>query len=296
MSDVDFQDDQTDEAFEAELNDAREEQSGEIEEAGEGDTEQEEAKTVSKDVEKLERIAADKSRMAHSERRRAREAEERNRELEARLARLEGGSKIEDDPFDLSKAPDPVQDPIGALEFQQRAIAAYAKRVQEEQRQGQQQTAQERQFQQINTRMTEHEADFRELNPDYDDAAKHFREARTLELQEQGYEGDELTQALRTELVGLVARTLQSGKDPAEVVYKLAKNRGFGTQARKEVVDTPSKKLQTIERGQKASRSLSTMSGKTGDGELSVESINKLDGAAFDAAYAKMREQAKRRA
>lgn len=296
MSDVDFQDDQTDEAFEAELNEAREEQSAPIEEAGEEGEAQGEAEEpkVSKDVEKLERVAADKSRMAHQERRRRQEVEAKLAAMEERFNRLEQGNTP--DPFDLSRIPDATQDPIGAIEAQNAVIKAYIERQQAEQRQGQQQTAQQKQFQQINTRMQEFEADFKDLNPDYDDAAKHFREARIMELSEQGYEGEELTDALRTELIGLVARTLQSGKDPAEVVYKLAKNRGFGTEARKEVVDTPSKKLQTIERGQKASRSLSTMSGKTGDGELSIESINKLDGAAFDAAYAKMREQSKRRA
>lgn len=301
MSEVSFEE-QDDSAFEAEFNEAREAQDGPVEQdivtGPEGDAPEEEAAEdekppVSKDVEKLERIAADKSRAFRAERRQRQDAEARANALEARLAALEG-KRISSDPFDLSGLPDVDTDPLGNLEALRRVAEQLASQRREEDNRTKQQTAQERQFNQINTRMQEYESDFKEQNPDYDDAAKHFREKRMEELAEQGYEGDELTSALRTELVGLVARTLHAGKDPAEVVYKLARNRGFGGELRKEVVDTASKKLQTIERGQKAGRSLTTMGGKTGDGGLSVDAVTKLDGAAFDQAFARLRAEARR--
>lgn len=291
MSDVQIED-QNDDGFDAELETARLEQEGDngLIDDGADEGQDDEKPAVSKDVEKLERVAADKSRMAHAERRKRQEAEARAMALEERLARLE--KPAQDDPFSID-IPDETQDPIGALEAQKRIIQAFLKGEQDKQRQGQAQTAQERQFQQINTRMQEFETDFRDMNPDYDQAAEHFRKTRTAELEEQGYEGTDLQKALTNELVGLVARSMQSGKDPAEVVYKLAKNRGFAGSGATNVDKQPSK-LQTIERGQKASRSLSGMSGKTGDGELSPEAIMKLDGAAFDAAFAKLRQQARK--
>ena len=297
MSDVSYEDG-GDDGFEAEMDEAR--QAQEQDDAGHDDAseqeEQPEKPAVSKDVEKLERVAADKSRMAHAERRQRQAAEARAEALEARLAALEGRGRGNDD-VDLSAIPDVETDPIGNIEALRKIALKLTQREQETQRQTQAQTAQQRQFRQINARMQEYEADFIETNPDYNDAAKHFREARILELQEQGYDGEELTKALTSELVGLVARSLQSGKDPAEVVYRLAKNRGFGASAGKDnplPVDKSNKKLETIERGQRASRSLSGMSGKMGDGELSAESVTKLEGAAFDAAFAKLRSQARR--
>lgn len=303
MSDVSFEDNGADDGFDAEMNEARQAQEQDGAGHDEGDDtegpndEPDEKPAVSKDVEKLERVAADKSRMAHAERTRRQAAEARAEALEQRLAALERGRGGQDDDIDLSAIPDVETDPIGNIEALRKIALRLTQQEQAKTRQTEAQTAQQRQFQQINTRMQEYEADFSAENPDYNDAAAHFRTARMAELQEQGYDGEELNTALRTELVGLVARSLQSGKDPAEVVYKLAKNRGFGAAPRKEVageVDKPSKKLETIERGQKASRSLSGMSGKTGDGELSAASVSRLEGAAFDAAFAKLRQEARR--
>lgn len=296
MSDVHFDDGQDDTAFEAELDAARQEQDQPIEQEivtgpEEAEDEPDDA-PVSKDVEKLERIAADKSRAFKEERRKRQEAEERIRQFEARLAQIESG-KSKPEEIDLSQL-DETADPIGTIEALKRFAMQRAQQEQAEQRHTQAQTAQQRQFQQINTRMQEYEGDFRDLNPDYDDAAAHFRQARIAEYQEQGYEGAELEEALKNELVGMVARAIQSGKDPAEVVYKLAKNRGYAGAASKEVVDKQPNKLQTIERGQKAARSGSALSGKTGDGSLSAESVTRLEGAAFDQAFAKLREQARR--
>lgn len=295
MSDVSFEDNSGDDGFDAEMDEAR--QAQEQDDGGHEGEEQEEKPAVSKDVEKLERVAADKSRMAHAERRQRQAAEARAEAAERRLEALERGRGGQDDDIDLSSIPDVDTDPIGNIEALRKIALKLTQREQETQRATQAQTAQQRQFAQINSRMQEYEADFSETNPDYNDAAAHFRTARMAELQEQGYEGDELTTALRSELVGLVARSLQSGKDPAEVVYKLAKNRGFGTGSGKEnleTVDKPNKKLETIDRGQKASRSLSGMSGKTGDNELSAESVSRLEGAAFDQAFAKLRSQARK--
>jgi len=304
MSDVSYDDNGADDGFDAEMNEARQAQeqddAGHDEGAGDDDgqgEQQEEKPAVSKDVEKLERVAADKSRMAHAERTRRQAAEARAEALEARLAALERGGGRQDDDIDLSAIPDVDTDPLANIEALRKIALRLTQQEQAKTRQTEAQTAQQRQFQQINTRMQEYEADFSAENPDYNDAAAHFRTARMAELQEQGYEGEELNTALRTELVGLVARSLQSGKDPAEVVYRLAKNRGFGVKTGKEnpeQVDKPNKKLETIERGQKASRSLSGMSGKTGDGELSAASVSRLEGAAFDAAFAKLRQEARR--
>jgi len=292
MSDVDFAE-QNDDGFEAEFDAARQEQDAPLVENEEEEQEEQQPSPEDDRLARLEKVAADKSRMAHAERRQRQEAEARASRLEERLNALErGGGK--DAEIDFSKIPSAVDDPIGNLEALRVIAEKMSREHQEQQRQTQAQTQQERQFQQINTRMQEYEGDFRAIQPDYNDAAEFFRQSRIKDYEEQGYTGAELNKALTDEFVGLVARTMQSGKDPAEVVYNLAKNRGFGGEQRKPVVDKPSEKLQTIARGQQSSRSLSQMGGKQGGSNLTMESVSKLDGAEFDKAFARLREQTRK--
>lgn len=292
MSDVDFAE-QNDEGFEAEYDAARQEQDAPVLENEGEEVVEEQAPPEDDRLARLEKVAADKSRMAHAERRQRQEAEAKAARLEERLAALERGGGASQD-IDFSKIPSAVDDPIGNLEALRAVAEKMSRDQQEQQRQTQAETQQQRQFQQINTRMQEYEADFSAIQPDYNQAAEFFRKSRTADYEEQGYSGDELNRALTQEFVGLVARTMQSGKDPAEVVYNLAKNRGYSAKVRTEVVDKQPDKLQTIARGQQASRSLSQMGGKQGGATLTLESVSKLDGADFDKAYAKLREQTRK--
>jgi len=284
MSDVQIEsttDHNDDAAFEAEREAARQEQDGPIED---GVEEEEATPPADPDRERLEKLAKDKDGMARAERQKRRDAEARAEALEARLAALEGKKPADD--LDFSTLKSVEEDPIGNIE----AMRKLAEQMTAQQKATQAQTAQQQQFQAINTRMQSYEVDFLADNPDYNDAATHFRESRKAELEDMGYAGAELQAALTNDLVGLAVRSMQSGKDPAEVVYNLAKKRGFGVEIAKKV-DEPSKTLQAVERGQKAGKSLSTVGAKTGDGALTAESVMKLDGAAFDAALAKLKAQ-----
>lgn len=285
MSDVqiesttDLNDD--DAAFEAEREAARQEQEGPVDEP----VEEEAPPAADPDRERLEKLAKDKDGMARAERQKRRDAEARAEALEARLAALEG--KKAPEALDFSTLKSVEEDPIGNIE----AMRKLAEQMTAQQKEAQTQTAQQQQFQQINNRMQSYEVDFLADNPDYNEAAAHFRESRKAELEDMGYAGAELQAALTNDLVGLAVRSMQSGKDPAEVVYNLAKKRGFGVETPKKV-DEPNKTLQAVERGQKAAKSLSSAGAKTGDGELTVEGVTKLEGAAFDAALAKLKKQA----
>jgi hypothetical protein len=158
-----------------------------------------------------------------------------------------------------------------------------------------QQEAQERQSQQqvaaisaIASQMSDYERDFRSDNPDYDKAAAHYRNARAEELLEEGTPQGNINEALRMELINVVARAIRGGKDPADVVYKLAKKRGFG-------VDGSEKKLQTLEKAQAAGKSLSGSGGRSGDGEITIEYVNSLSGKEFTEARMKLRAQERKR-
>jgi hypothetical protein len=181
--------------------------------------------------------------------------------------------------------PDMDVDPIGWMKFAKKYMDMTKAERAEAERQSQQQAEQQAAMAQIGKRMDEYEKDFREDHSDYDDAVAHFRKVRQDELAESGVSASELGDALRQDLVSVVARAIRAGKDPAEVVYKLAKNRGFG-------VDAKDKKLETIERAANAGKSLSAAGGRSaGDGELTYEYVSGLKGKAFTEAWAKLKAQ-----
>jgi hypothetical protein len=182
--------------------------------------------------------------------------------------------------------PDLENDPIGWMKYAKKELDTYKGNAR--QQEIEQKAANERNNaqNQIARQMNDYERDFRLDHPDYDDAVAHFRKVRAEELAEEGLGGQELNNTLVESLVSAVARAIRAGKDPAEVVYKLAKNRGFG-------VDETSKKLQTISRASEAGKSLSTTGGRAGDGELTFEYVNTLKGKAFTEGVAKLKAQAR---
>lgn len=181
------------------------------------------------------------------------------------------------------------EDPIAWMKYAKTRLEGFdAERTADEERTKREQ-AQSGEVAQIAQRMQEFEKDYRDDHPDYDDAVAHFRKVRTEELGDEGVSGAEMNNALVQELVSIVARAVRAGKDPADVIYKLSKKRGFG-------VDGSTKKLQTIERAQQAGKSLSQAGGRQGDGELTYEYVSSLKGEEFRKAFQKLRAQEKRRA
>lgn len=180
--------------------------------------------------------------------------------------------------------PDMDADPIGWMKYAKRYMDMTKSERAAAEKASKEQAANQQAMAQIGKRMDEYERDFREDNPDYDKAVAHFRKVREEELSESGVTAGELGDALRQDLVSVVARAIRAGKDPAEVVYKLAKNRGFG-------VDKRDPKLETIERAANAGKSLSQGSTRTGDGELTYEYVSTLKGKAFTEAWQKLRSQ-----
>lgn len=182
--------------------------------------------------------------------------------------------------------PDMDADPIGWMKYAKGELDAFKTERRQTDAQVKAQQEQQAAMAQIGKRMDDFEKDFREDHPDYDDAVAHFRREREAELKESGVSQGELGDALRQDLVSVVARAIRAGKDPAEVVYKLAKNRGFG-------VDKRDAKLETIERAAKAGKSLTDGSTRAGDGELTFEYVSSLKGKEFTEAFAKLKAQAK---
>jgi hypothetical protein len=238
-----------------------------------------------------EKRAHDKEGLAAKERAKRREAERQLREVNERVARLEATAKPKTDDEDLlaviAALRDDDEDPITDLAQVKKALKLFQQQQAREDEQTSAQSAEERAFVQLANSMAEAEADFADDHPDYKEAQEHFKAARRAEFEDMGYAGRELEAELAKDLIGLVRRAINGGRDPAEVVYNLAKKRGF--QSGKAQADA---KLKEIAAAAQAGRS--APGGRTGETRLTPDAVNKLKGAAYDSAWAKLREQERR--
>lgn len=274
MSDAAYTDNDAHEAEDLDFEEARVE--AEADEA-----EEQSADPAPKPQKDWERIAHDKTGQAAAER-------SRRRELERRLAALEAERQPakQSDPLNdlIANLREDDEDPIGDLS----SVKAIAKAMLERDRReaDEQSKAQQQQqhFAKLSRDMAEAEDDFRAEHPDYDDAMKHFKTSLLGELEDEGFSGQELKREFESKLITLVDRALSNGRDPAQIVYNRAKKYGFASSE----VDAATKKLQTIGKAQSAGRT-PVNSGTKAD--LTLESVNKLQGAAFDKAFEALRKQ-----
>jgi len=218
----------------------------------------------------------------------------RRQALEKELADLRAGKQPQlETPTEI----DPETDPIAAL-----------KEIREYQQRQRQETEQQNQLRAFDGRVQAHEKDFADATPDYGDAVAFLREARAKQIQ-AGYEAvgrtitpQELGAILLHEARSTSHDALTNGRNPGEVFYTLAKS--FGYAGKKAADPTPTAAAETpaapalpvpnkadetidrITRGQKAASKVG--GGEAPDtGEVTLESLAKLEGAAFDAAFAK---------
>lgn len=228
-------------------------------------------------------------------------AEERRsrRELERRLESLERGETVRQPARHETQAEeeiDPDVDPVGALKQMRAKIVAYERAEALDQQTAAQREQQEQRFARVEQELSEHETDFREEHPDYDDAAKHYAVTRAKELMSFGLPPAKIQPMLREEFATLAATAIRARKNPAAVVYEMAKGRGFGKAEAKPEPKTD--KIEALQRGQQASSPLSRTAGRTTAG-LDAVTVANIDihtakGAeAFDKAFEALERKAK---
>lgn len=276
MSDAAYTDNDAPEAEDLDFEEARVE--AEADEAGE-----QSAEPAPKPQKDWERIAHDKTGQAAAERSRRRELERRVAELEAAQShpRQQQADPLSDM---IANLREDDEDPIGDLSSVKAIARAMLERDRKDAEEQAKASQQQQHFAKLSRDMAEAEDDFRADHPDYDDAMKHFKTSLLGELEDEGFSGQELKREFESKLITLVDRALSNGRDPAQIVYNRAKKYGFASSE----VDAATKKLQTIGKAQSAGRA-PVNSGTKAD--LTLESVNKLQGAAFDKAFEALRKQ-----
>lgn len=285
---------QTD-SFEAEFEAARQAEAGDDDadaapagdDGDEGGEEADPETAQAAEAEKVTKRLRDTQRALKQERLKRQDDQ---RKFDARLEALEKGRGAKDAPLDpaalLAKLREDDDDPIGDIQTVKQLAKLLVGQTQEESQADQAATQRASALQTVSEAMRDYEGDFKEIHPDYEKAAKHFMDARAEELADTGLTGDALRAAMQNDFAGIVTRSIAAGKDPAEIIYNMASRRGYKAGA-------AAAKLDTIERGQAQSKTLT--GGGAPSGNLSMGKVADLKGAAFDAAFDKLRAAERRR-
>ena len=130
---------------------------------------------------------------------------------------------------------------------------------------------------------------FAQATPDFPDAYTHLMNGRVAELQTFGItDQTQIMAQIAQEEQALIANAMRSGKSPAEMVYALAKTRGYAKKAEEAPKQNGADKkaetekaLDNIAKSQAASKSLTNAGGTATDSltalkDLSTEEFNNL--------------------
>ena len=149
--------------------------------------------------------------------------------------------------------PDQSTDPVGYFNHE---INTLKQQLAEERKWRDEQAQQQRggAEQQFWDRYRVSAAEFAQQAADFPTAYSHLVDSLMRDFLEAGFTPEEATAELHQQEQKIAAKAFKDGANPAERLYKLAKARGYKGPA---PAPTPSQRLETMERGQQASRSLS---------------------------------------
>jgi hypothetical protein len=212
----------------------------------------------------------------HEERQRARELRERTRQLEEQmrignerlqqLARMAQGQQPQLPALD--------QDPVTNIHTRLSQIEQMtAQQVQAQQAEVQRQAA----MQHLQSELNVQESEYRQINPDYDNAVKFLGEVEVRSLMALGYPQAQAAQMVHNQFGAMAWQLRQAGQDIPSRVYALAEARGYA----KAKPVSAQEKLNTAQRGVQASRSLG--SGGQVKNNLDLAALASMPADEFDA-------------
>lgn len=241
----------------------------------------------------------------HAEREKRRAAEGREREKSEQLAKLMGRFDVlsqlaqqktqqqaapqTDAPIEI---PDINVDPVGHFEARTKLAEQKLAAVDKWREEQQKQTETYNNVQRLQQIAQSHEAEFSKANPDYQEAFQHLRANRDAELEAMGYSDPaQRQQIINNDALQIAAQALQRNMNAAEVVYKMAKARGWAGKVVPQPIPAPAPqvhpdtaKLKTVAKGQAASQSLGQVNGSA-PAETGVQAILAMSDADFAAKF-----------
>lgn len=216
----------------------------------------------------------------HEERERRKELQRQIQEVSSKNQRMEERFQqmVDRLAFPQQQAqqqmPSYEEDPVGTLRSRQEAMERFLTQQAHEYTQRQQQEVAQNQF--INRYYSSAQAYAKE-NPGFADAYQHLSQARFKEYQMAGFSPEESASLVNKEEAEIVFKAYQDGVNPAERLYSLAKLRGY----KESELKANEQKIDQLEKGVQASRSLSGSSGKSNK-PMRLEDIAELPDDEFE--------------
>lgn len=201
-------------------------------------------------------------------------------DAQQRVAELEAAARQAAKPPEPETGPDPATDPLGALVHQLSNIQKQITTLQSAQQQNATQQQQITQFQQFQQSVQSLRAQFATTTPDFDAAYAHVRNVRIADLQSFGLTQQKINEILFREEVTLSENAINNGKNPAAVIYEMAKRHGYTptTTTSTQSQQTPAQKLAAQAAAQSAARTLPSQP-TTADTEITHEGLKNMSEA-----------------
>ncbi len=237
----------------------------------------------------------------HEERRRRAEIDAERQQLRTQLEQMRNAMQAAQAP----QAPDPNEDPMGYLSYQNQQLQAQVQQMAEWRTQQEQMRQEQQQYASLTQQVAASEQVFRAKTPDYDAAAQFALQMEDRRLAAFYPDPAQRQQMLRMEAANILSQSIQQGRDPAEVLYSMARNMGYSTPAApapapaaaaaSAPAPTPAAAVvDTIQKGLKQ-QTLAASGGSTPPSELTPEMLAGIsDPAEFNKAWAKFARSAKR--
>ena len=182
--------------------------------------------------------------------------------------------------------PDINTDPIGHFQTKQAILEKQLEEARGFQQQQVQMTQQQNHLQKIGAEVSRLEQEFAKVTPDYTQAQQHLFNTWAQEAQLLGRQPEE---AIKFWSMQIVQHAAQQNKNPAQVAYEMAKQRGYTGAAPKPQAQTQQPQgpnLDTIQRGLAASKSTSAAPGKAApSGTPTIEALLQMDDEDFAKQY-----------
>lgn len=221
-----------------------------------------------------------------------RKAQKEMQALREELARMKGMQEASQPKKEEPQVPEFDKDPATHLKLVQDDVKQKLAKLEQTEAQREEERKRTEAQQRFVSAYQEKVEEFRVKAPDFNEAYRHVMMKRDAQLQRMGIDNPlERKQTIEAEEQFLVARAMNAGLNPAEKLYEMAQDMGYARKEQKTVVEqakeeaprnekgqftSAEEKLQTIEKGQQASKSLGGTSGSAGDTGLSIASLLKL--------------------
>jgi hypothetical protein len=133
---------------------------------------------------------------------------------------------------------------------------------------------------------------FKAANPDYDAASAFLLQSRKEELAELGYPEKQIAEMINVERLTIAHQAKQNSKDPAEIVYNLARRRGYAKKEtpaadgqQQQQQPTGAERIEAARKGTEQAQGLGGERGTPANG-LTAARLLEMSDAEFDRAMA----------